>query len=76
MFSCGYILNTDTAISKPVAEVDNAVKVVQDIAKESGLEPDCIEALMDFITGEYKIDGCGIQISSTHYYTLGHRPIG
>lgn len=34
------------------SEVDRALKVIQRVAKESGLEPDCIEVLMDYVLGK------------------------
>ena len=42
----------ETSSKKPKAEVDRVVKVIQDVAREDGLEPDCIEALMDFVIGQ------------------------
>lgn len=41
-----------TTSRQPRAQVDSAVGVIQNVAKEKGLEPDCIEALMDFVAGE------------------------
>lgn len=31
------------------SEVEKALKVIQGVAKKSGLEPDCIEVLMDYV---------------------------
>lgn len=34
------------------SEVDNALKVIQGVARENGLDPDCIEVLMDYVLGK------------------------
>lgn len=44
-------LCTDAASRKPHAKLNEAMKVIHDVAKDNGLEPDCIEALMDYVTG-------------------------
>lgn len=35
-------------------EKDKAVKVVHKTARERGLDPECIEALMEYVTGKGK----------------------
>ena len=46
------VICVDSATRKPLAKLKEAVKVIQDVAKESGLEPDCIKVLMDYVTGK------------------------
>lgn len=69
-----FIGHADTD-DKPKSEVDSAVDLISDVAKRTGLEPDCIEALMEFVTGREGgrgIDGgCGMLLA-----LLPSRPLG
>lgn len=42
---------SETSAKKPKSEVEKAVSFIQDVSKENGLEPDVINALMNFVTG-------------------------
>lgn len=59
-----FLLGTKAGQKSEKSKLDKAVKVIQDVAKKSGLEPDCIEVLMDYILGEEGVSGSGCGILS------------
>ena len=48
-------------------EQDEALKKVQGVAQERGLEPDCIETLVNFITG---VTGIATVSNNNYYFPL------